>query len=360
MPAGDDSEEKTEDATPRQRDRAREEGRVTSSREVGTLAVLTAATLGIYYLGPYMTSRMSSVMIHFLENLSTIDLSQGGAVALLRETFLRVLLVIGPFMLCLVIASIGGFLIQVGFLITGKPLQPNPSRINPIEGAKRIFSAHMVAETLKSIFKFIVVTWVSYIIISPVIPAAAALMDTGPEGLIHAIITVGYRIACTILIFLVIVAVSDYAFQRWEFEKSIRMSRYEIKQELKETEGDPQIKARVRSIRQQQARQRMMAEVPRAEVVITNPTHYSIALRYDPIEREAPHVVAKGQGLIALRIREIAQEHEIPLYEEPWLARQLYRTCDIGDTVPVDLWQAVAKVLAYVRALDRKRMEVGA
>ncbi len=358
MPEGD-SEERTEDATPRQREKSREEGRVTSSREVGTLAVLTTATLSIYYLGPYMTKRMCALVVHYLENLGTVDLSQGGAALLLRDAFIRVLFVIGPLLFLLVLASIAGYLIQVGFLITGKPLQPKPSRINPIEGAKRIFSAHMIAETAKSVFKFLVVIWVSYSVLDSVVVAAIPMMDSSPEGLLHVIITVGFRLACVILIFLVIVAVSDYAFQKWQFEKSIRMSRYEIKQELKETEGDPHIKARVRSIRHQQARQRMMAEVPKAEVVITNPTHYSIALRYDPQEREAPHVVAKGQGLIALRIREIAQEHDIPLYEEPWLARQLFRTCDIGDTVPVDLWQAVAKVLAYIRALDNKRLAVG-
>ncbi len=359
MASGDDSEERTEDATPRQREKARDEGRVASSREVGTLAVLSAATFGIYYLGPYMANRMSMLLIYFFENLSDIDLSKAGAVLLLQDVFFRVLIIIGPLMLLLVVASLAGYLLQVGFLISGKPLQPKLSRINPIQGAKRVFSTHMLSETLKSIFKFLVVVWVSWSVFESIIPAACELMDSDPTTVFPAYLIIGFRLAGLILLFLLIMAVSDYAFQRWQFEKSIRMSRYEIKQELKETEGDPQIKARVRSIRQQQARNRMMAEVPHAEVIVTNPTHYSIALRYDPSEREAPHVVAKGQGLIALRIREIAQEHEIPLYEEPWLARQLYRTCDIGDTVPVDLWQAVAKVLAYVRALDRKKVMVG-
>lgn len=359
MASGDDSEERTEDATPRQREKAREDGRVVSSREVGTLAVLSAATFGIYYLGPYMANRMSMLLMHFFENLSTIDLSKRGAILLLQDIFVRVLIIIGPLMLLLVVASISGYLLQVGFLISSKPLQPQLSRISPIKGAKRIFSAHMVSETLKSIFKFLVVVWVSWSIFEPIIPAACELMDSDPKAIFPAYLMIGFRLAGMILLFLLIMAVFDYSFQRWEFEKSIRMSRYEIKQELKETEGDPQIKARVRSIRQQQTRQRMMAEVPHAEVIVTNPTHYSIALRYDPTEREAPHVVAKGQGLIALRIREIAQQHDIPLYEEPWLARQLFRMCDIGDTVPVDLWQAVAKVLAYVRALDRKKVTVG-
>jgi flagellar biosynthetic protein FlhB len=151
------------------------------------------------------------------------------------------------------------------------------------------------------------------------------------------------------------VAISDYAFQRWQYEKSLKMSRYEIKQELKETEGDPHIKARVRAIRYQQARQQMMREVEKAEVIITNPTHYAVALRYDPKEREAPHVVGKGMGLIAQRIKEIGLDHDIPLYEDVWLARTLYRHCQIGDTIPVEQWQAVAKVLAYVRTLEQKK-----
>ncbi len=357
--AEDDSEEKTEDATPRQRDKAREEGRVVSSREVGTLVILTTATMTIYYLGPYMTKRLSAFIVYYLENLADFDPTPGQTALLFRDAFIRVLLIIGPLFFMLVLAAIAGYLLQVGFLISGKPLQPQPSRINPLAGAKRIFSAQMISETAKSIFKFLVVAWVSYSFIKPVVMAAIPMMDSNPDGLIRALITLGFQLACKILIFLVMVAVADYAFQRWQFEKSIRMSRYAIKQELKETEGDPHIKARVRSIRIRQARQKMIAEVPKAEVVITNPTHYSIAIRYDADKREAPHVLAKGQGLIALRIREIAQENGIPLYEEPWLARQLYRTCDVGDTVPVDLWQAVAKILAYVRSLNNKRLPVG-
>lgn len=358
MPEGD-NEERTEDATPRQRDKAREEGRVVSSREVGTLAVLTTATLTIYYLGPYMVKGMGSMIMYYLENLADIDPTRGQAALLLREAFVRLLLIMGPLFLLLALAAAAGYLLQVGFLLSGKPLQPKPSKINPIEGAKRIFSAQMIAETAKSIFKFLVVAWVSYSFLEPVVMAAYPLMDSSPDGVLHTIITLSFQLACKILVFLVIVAISDYAFQKWQFEKSIRMSRYEIKQELKETEGDPHIKARVRSIRMRQARQRMIAEVPKAEVVITNPTHYAVAIRYDAEVREAPHVVAKGAGLIALRIREIAQENDIPLYEEPWLARQLFRTCDIGDSVPVELWQAVAKVLAYVRALSRKKLAVG-
>ena len=137
------------------------------------------------------------------------------------------------------------------------------------------------------------------------------------------------------------------------------MSRYEVKQELKEQEGDPQIKARVRSIRQQQIRQQMIAEVPKAEVVITNPTHYAIAVRYDMEKHQAPHVLAKGRGVIAQRIKEIAAENEIPLYEDKWLARQLYAMCEVGDQIPVDLWQAVARVLAYVRTLNDRQQAVG-
>lgn len=359
MPPQDDAEERTEDATPRKREREREEGRVPSSREVGTLFVLTAATLSLYYLGAGMTARTRSLFVYFFENLGSLELTREGAVRLMTTAFLHALAIIGPFMLALVLASISGYLIQVGFMISPKPLQPRPSRLNPLEGAKRIFSSHMLAETLKSILKFAVILTVSWQVLDSVIANSNAWIDRDPDQLIDHLLSVGLKLALIMLVFLAAEALLDYSFQRWQFEKGIRMSRYEIKQELKETEGDPQIKARVRAIRQQQARQRMMKEVPRAEVVITNPTHYSVALRYDPREREAPHVVAKGSGLIALRIREIAQEHGVPLYEDRWLARQLYRTCDIGDTAPVELWQAVAKVLAFVRALDRKKVAAG-
>lgn len=360
MPPQDETGEKTEDATPRQRERAREEGRVASSREVGTLFILTTATLAIYFFGPYMTRRLLGLSAWTFHNLHAIDVSVGGAAVLLRAMFLQVMLIVGPVFVALVVAAVAGWVFQFGFLFSSRPLQFKGDRINPIEGAKRLFSWRLLMETVKSILKFTVVAVVCYHLFKPLLPWSAALTQSDPLQLIPALLFQGMRIALYLLLFLLVVAVADYAYQRWEYEKSIRMSRYEVKQELKETEGDPQIRARVRSIRQQQLRQRMMAEVPTAEVVVTNPTHYAVALRYDSVEREAPHVVALGRGLIAQRIKEIAAENEIPIYEEPWLARQLYRTCNVGDTIPVDLWQAVAKVLAYIRTLDRKRVAVGA
>ena len=360
MPPQDETGEKTEDATPRQRERAREEGRVASSREVGTLFVLTAATLAIYFFGPFMTRRLVGLFVWTLENLHSIDLSPGGAAVLLRSMFLQVMLILGPVFIALVAASVAGWVFQFGFLISSRPLQFRGDRINPIEGARRLFTWRLLMETVKSIFKFSVVAIVCYYLFKPLLPWSAAMVDSDPLQLIPAMLYEGMRIALYLLLFLLTVAVADYGFQRWEYEKSIRMSRYEIKQELKETEGDPQIRSRVRSIRQQQLRQRMMAEVPKAEVVVTNPTHYAVALRYDQVEREAPHVVALGRGLIAQRIKEIAAENDVPIYEEPWLARQIYRTCNVGDTIPVDLWQAVAKVLAYIRTLNNKRIAVGA
>lgn len=358
MPPQDETGEKTEDATPRQREKAREEGRVAISREVGTLFILTTATIVIYTFGPFMTRRLLGLFTWVFQNLSTIDLSQGGTAVLLRTVFIQVILVIGPIMMGLIVASIAGAVIQTGFLISGTPLQPKGNRINPIEGAKRMFSWRLLMETGKSIFKFTVVGLVSYHTLKPIIPWASTMIDGDPMQVLPALLGIGVKLALYILVFMLVVALSDYAYQRWDYEKNLRMSRYEVKQELKQTEGDPQIRARVRSIRQQQLRQRMMEEVREAEVVITNPTHFAVALRYDSLEREAPHVTAKGRGLIAQRIKEIAQEHDVPLYEDKWLARQLYRTCNVGDTVPMDLWQAVAKVLAFVRTLGNKKIAV--
>lgn len=360
MAQQDDSEERTEDATPRKREKSREEGRVASSREVGTLFVLTTGTVAIYLLGPFMVKDTMNLFVRTFEMLPYADLSPGGAARLLEEMFIRVLILIGPLMLALVVAAIGAYVVQVGFLFTSKGLQPDPSRINPLKGAKRIFSAHMAAETVKAILKFIVVATVSWWILESIIWTSPAYMAGEPRQLIPLIFGIGFRIALSILIFLLATSIADYAFQRWQFEKSIRMTKFEVKQELKETEGDPQIKARVRSIRQQQLRQQMLKEVPRAEVIVTNPTHFAVAIRYDSVDREAPHIVAKGQGLIAQRIKEIATQNNVPLFEDKWLARSLFKSCNVGDTVPLDLWQAVAKVLAYVRALNKKKLVVGA
>jgi flagellar biosynthetic protein FlhB len=358
MPPQDETGEKTEDATPRQRERAREEGRVAMSREVGTLFILTAATVVIYAFGPYMTRRLLDHFVWVLQNLSTLDVSEGGTVVLLRAVFVQVILIIGPVMLALVVASVAGAVIQTGFLMSATPLQPKGNRINPLEGAKRLLSWRILMETGKSIFKFTVVGLVSYHTLKPILPWASTMMDGEPSQVIPALLGIGLKVALYILAFMLVVALSDYAFQRWDYEKNLRMSRYEVRQELKQTEGDPQIRARVRSIRQQQLRQRMMEAVREAEVVITNPTHFAVALRYDALEREAPHVTAKGRGRIAQRIKEIAQENNVSLYEDKWLARQLYRTCNVGDTIPIDLWQAVAKVLAFVRTLGKKRIAV--
>ena len=355
MPPNDETGEKTEEATPRQRERAREEGRVASSREVGTLFILTAATVALYFTGPYMTRRLMGLFIGVFQNLSTIDLSMGGTAKLMQDMFIQILLVIGPFMLALVVASLFGWIIQVGFLFVAKPLQPQFSRLNPIEGAKRIFSTQILAETAKSIGKVVIVAAIAYVVYRPVIPLAAAMISRDPDLIIPTMLELGMKLAFFLILFISAIAIFDYSFQRWKHSKDLRMSRYEVKQELKEQEGDPQIRARVRSIRQQQLRQQMMAEVPKAEVVITNPTHYAIAIRYDTGERDAPHVLARGRGVLAQRIKEIAAENDVPMYEDRWLARQLYDACDVGDNVPMDLWTAVAKVLAFVRTMNEKK-----
>lgn len=360
MASNDETGEKTEEATPRQRERAREEGRVASSREVGTFFILASATFAIYFLAPYTVGRVESLFIRVIQAMSFPEMSPGGAIRILEEMLIQTLIIIGPIMLALFLASLAGWVIQVGFLMVSKPLQPQFSRINPLEGAKRLFSSQIFAETGKSIFKFAVVGTVSYYLLKPVVPFAAAMMTRSPNLILGTLYEIGLDLALYLLLFLFAVAVFDYSFQKWRHSKDLRMSRYEIKQELKEQEGDPQIKARVRSIRHQQLRQQMMREVPKAEVVITNPTHYAIAIRYDMEERQAPHVLAKGRGVIAQRIKEIATEHGIPLYEDKWLARQLYSACDVGDGIPVDLWQAVARVLAYIRTLnDRSARRVG-
>lgn len=361
MPANDETGEKTEEATPRQRERAREEGRVATSREVGTLFVLAAATLSLYFSGPYMVGRVESFFIRVIQAMSVPGIVDGGGAAvILQESIVQTLLIIAPVMLALVVASLAGWVIQIGFIFVSKPLQPQLSRINPIEGAKRLFSTQILAETAKSIFKFAVVGAVSYFLFKPIIPFATATVTRDPNLILPTLFEIAFDLALYLLLFLLAVAVFDYSYQKWRHSKDLRMSRYEVKQELKEQEGDPQIKARVRSIRQQQIRRQMIAEVPKAEVIITNPTHYAVAIRYDMADRHAPHVLAKGRGVIAQRIKEIATEHDIPLYEDKWLARQLYAACDVGDTVPMELWQAVARVLAYVRTLNERQQAVGA
>jgi len=273
---------------------------------------------------------------------------------LTREGMQFMLLLVGPVMIVVFVVAIFSNFAQFGFLFTTEKLVPNLSKISPIEGIKRMFSLQMLMNTLKSLLKVALVGYIAYREVEKVLPDLNLLMDESPFQIAAFIGMVSFRIFLKSAILIAILALFDYAFQRYDFTKKMRMTKQELKEEAKQTEGDPHVKGRIRSIQMEMARRRMMEEVPKADVVVTNPTRLAIALRYEAKSMVAPVVVAKGTGVIAHRIREVAMEHNVPLVEDKPLAQALYKTVDLGEAIPENLFQAVAEVLAYVYSLKRR------
>jgi len=342
--------EKTEAPSAKRRDDFRKKGQVAQSKEVQTAALLTFMLLfWLFYLPSFwkgITSLIFSIWQsageYALTELSTVHL----ATSILKETGI---LLAPLFFLVLIIGFFSSFF-QIGWLLTGKPLVPDFSKLDPIKGFARFFSKKSLIEVVKSLLKVILVGWIAYSTVFDNFSQALILTDTTiATALIFLGKTAGLILAkiCAILIF---IAFLDFIFVKWEMEEKMKMTKQELKEEFKESEGDPFIKAQIRSIQQEMARQRMMAEVPEADVVITNPTHISVAVRYDSSSMESPAIVAKGSDFIAMKIREIARENEIPIIENPPVARLLHKL-DIGESIPEDLFKVIAEILAHVYSL---------
>lgn len=347
----DQDQEKEEQPTPKRRADARGKGNVIRSQEVVSSSVMLAA-LGILWLScPWMFREMIAVLREIFQAMGTYHLVPSSAERLFWMVFRQVLLILSPVFLAVVLAGVAANLVQVGFLITGEPLTPNFSRLDPISGMKRFLSLRSLVELVKSVLKMGLIGAIAMTLLYRSTREIPPLIQTGIGDILGFIgdksLTIAFY-ACLAMMFL---AALDYAFQRWQYEKDLRMSKQEVKDEYKQQEGDPQIKARIRSMRMEMARRRMMTAVPHADVVITNPTHLAVALAYEAGKMPAPRLVAKGRGLIADRIREIAKEHRIPVVEDKPLARTIYKTVSIGDIIPPDLYKAVAEILAYVYRL---------
>lgn len=344
-------EEKTEQPTPKRRDEARKKGNVGRSQEVVSSFVLLAALGTLWLSCPWMFREMVTMLREVFQNMGTYGLIPSSVERLFWLVFRQILLMLSPVFLAVLLAGVAANLAQVGFLITGETLTPNFSRLDPIAGMKRFLSLRSLVELVKSVLKMGLIGAISLGLLYRSAGEIPPLIQAGIGDILGFIGDKSLRItfyACLAMMFL---AAMDYAFQRWQHEKDLRMSHREIKDEYKQQEGDPQIKSRIRSMRMEMARRRMMAAVPHADVVITNPTHLAVALSYEAGKMPAPRLVAKGQGLIAERIREVAREHRVPVVEDKPLARTLYKTVSIGDTVPPELYKAVAEILAYVYRL---------
>jgi flagellar biosynthetic protein FlhB len=349
----DQQQERTERATPKRVQEARERGQVPRSRELSTTLVLLAGAGCLYGAGSFMSGNLARHLRAGLEFRPEWLESPAAVAPALGSAIAQALIDIWPLLAAVFGAALIAPLALGGWTFSGQALVPDFSRLSPIAGLKRIFGWHGLVELLKALAKCVLVGGVAAAVIYAFLDDAIALgrmpVEGGIAGAAHLVGSAFVWMSAA----LVVVAAADVPFQLWDYQHRLRMSRHEIREELKETDGRPEVKSRIRQLQQQLAKRRMMEQVPKADVVITNPTHYAVALRYEAAKMRAPRVVAKGADLVALAIRRVADAHKVPMFESPVLARALYRNVDIGKEIPGGLYVAVAQVLTYIYQMRR-------
>lgn len=351
---GDSDDDKTEEPSSQRLEDFRKEGQVAQSKELTSLMVLLATLGALYGLGPTLATDFMDFMRRMFMEASVAELTHERAGNLLMMCLMQTGRMVLPIAAAGFLAGVLGSIVQFGFLFTWTPLEPQISRINPISGFQRIFSMGSLAEGVKSIFKLVAVVSATYLLLKSEILGSSSMIDMDSQAFVAHMSSSGFRLIGGVCIGLFVVAAGDFAYQKFKYHKSLMMTKQEVKTEHKQREGDPMLKARIRGLQREMARKRMMAEVPKADVIVTNPTHYAVALKYDGEKMAAPRVVAKGKDLIAQRIKEIARQNGIPLVENVPLARALHKSVKVGGVVPRALYQAVAEVLAYVYRLKGK------
>ncbi|MDF3035011.1 MAG: flhB [Paucimonas sp.] len=349
--AEDSDLEKTEPASPRRLEKAREEGDVPRSRELATCTILLAACMGFWMLGSGMSQRINRMLTAGLTLDRELIFDPNLLFSHIANYLADVIIGFAPLAILLMIVALASPVLIGGWMVSAKALQPNFSRMNPLSGLGNMFSTRALVELGKAIGKALLVGVIAWITVSHQLPAMLDLavepVESGTSHMASLLLTG----SAAIIGGLVIIALIDAPYQIWHYGNKLKMTREELRQEAKESDGNPEIKAKIRAQQREIARRRMMAEIPNADVVVTNPTHYAVALKYAEGKGGAPRVVAKGADEVAAKIREIAGEHRVPLLEAPPLARALFRHTELGDEIPEALYTAVAEVLAYVYQL---------
>lgn len=356
----EDSElEKTEPASPRRLEKAREDGDVPRSRELATFTVLLAAGGGIWFSGDKLIRQLESTLVSGLTFERALAFDASALFARIGASLGDLLIAFAPLALLLILVALASPVLIGGWLFSGKALQPNFSRMNPLKGLGNLVSANAAVEFAKAIAKTVLVGVVAWFVIWHQKEAVLALsVEPLQESSAHLASLLWFSFLA-ISGALGLIVLIDAPYQIWHYANKLKMTREEVRQEAKESDGDPQIKAKIRAQQREMARRRMMSEVPTADVVVTNPTHYAVALRYADGAMRAPKVVAKGADEVAAKIRELAGENNVPTLEAPALARALYRHAELGDEIPEALYTAVAEVLAYVFQLRAYRQHGG-
>ncbi len=347
--------DKTEEPTAKKRQDARKKGQVAKSQELNTAFVLLAGFLVLKILWEYIYTNIADYSIYIFSHLE-----MGFSTESITELFLGIMILMGktalPIMIGILIFALGINFFQVGFMISEEAIGFKLEKLNPINGFGRIFSKRTIVELFKSLFKILVIGFFLYLYLKDEIPFMPYFiyydLPYSLAEIADKIFTMSFQVIAVIMV----LAVADYSYQTWQTTQDLMMTKQEVKDEYKQTEGDPQIKGKIKQKQRQMAMSRMMSEVPKADVIVTNPTHLAIAIQYQP-GMIAPVILAKGQDLVARRIKEVAKEHRIPIVENKPLARALYEAVEVGGVVPQELYKGVAEVLAYVYKLKNKKIE---
>ncbi len=350
MAENENDQEKTEQATEKRRQDFREKGQVAQSREIHTAALLTTTLLLWYFYLPQFWTNLQALLARLFRDSGTFEITPASIVDLSLLLAAKITLLLAPLLALVLVIGFFSTFFQVGWLFTTKPLEPDFNKLNPVSGFGRMFSKRSLVEVVKSLAKVSLIAFVAYRTVSAEFAESLSLVAMDVPDTVRFLGKVAFWVLAKTCGILILLGLLDFLYVRWELEQKMKMTKQELKEEFKESEGDPYVKARVRSIQREMARKRMMADVPKADVIITNPTHLSIAIVYRRGEADAPVVLAKGADHLAMRIREIAREHQVPLVENVPVARALYQV-EVGAAIPEEMYKAVAEILAYVYSL---------
>ncbi len=354
----DQAQDKTEKPTARRRSKAREEGQVAKSADLGGVAVLTAGMVSLLLFGGFIYQEFGQMMRRVWSQMGSWEMDYSHLVDFSHFLWGRYLVIVAPIWATVFFAAVAANLVQVGWMFNLKLLKPNLSKLNPVEGFKKFANVRMLVELLKNLGKLAVMGGVTYYTLKQEWPNLPQLARLNNEQIMIYIVDVCFKLFWRAVAAMIILALADWVYQKYDFEKNLKMSKQEIKDETKQSEGDPQVKARIRSIQREQARNRMMSSVPESDVVITNPTHLAVALAYRVGEMDAPEVMAKGANKVAEKIKLVAREHDIPIIEDKPLAQALFKSVEVGQVIPAELYEAVAAVLAHVYRMKNRHREI--
>ena len=349
--------EKIYPATPHKRNESREKGQVAKSNELSTTLALIAV-LAFFFVAGYDTwHHLTNIMYGAFSAIGG-QLNAGKTILIFLGLTGIAFKIIAPVLIVAVIVGILGNIFQIGLIFSSQPLMPQLSRINPISGFQRILSMRGLFEAVKSIFKIGLIGYIVYVTIMSNLVDVFSLVDADKSNIAALFVStvgrIGFQVFLRAALALLFLSIFDLLYQRWQHEQDIRMTREEIREEMKRTEGDPEIRRRIRRVQRELSQARMMKAIPEADAVITNPVHLAVAIKYDYEVMDSPYVVAKGERKIARQIREIAEEHGVPIVENPPLAQALYKNVEVGEAIPMEFYQAIAEVLAYVHELTNR------